>query len=656
MKGSFAGQRPGASCQCHRQPAPNPGQSILTLWILLCVYCNCAGWALSAAHQLNGAGYTAAFVPALAVLLWQRRRLFPAGALGRAWRKLRRRFGRPFPLAFLVLALLALLGGALYAPNNYDALAYRTPRVLHWLAEGRWHWIHTDFNRLNTRGCGIEWLTAPVIASARTDRFLFVINVISFALLPGRVFSLLTRLGVPARAAWRWMWLLPTGYGYLLQAGSLGNDLFGALLALAAVELALRARLTGAIEVLWLSIFAAALMTAAKAFNLLLGLPWLVAAGPALLLLRQRPIRSALVLALAGCASLLPSMLLNIHFCGDWSGQILEHSAFGGVPAFRLAVNAVLLLLNHFTPTVFPWANAWNHWVEGVIPASLAAPLDRYFEPTAAKLALGEMPMEESAGLGFGLSVLLLLTVCARLVGSPRLWRSGLGTPGSQPIRPRHYLLVPLAAWAATAVLMARSGLACPARYLLPSYVLLLAPVLAWTAQRDLFRQQWWRLAAAGAFFLAAVLVVINPARPLWPALSTLRVLGADRASGGLLKRTWTVYSVYGRRADGFAPARALLPAEANPLGLITFDDPETSLWRPFGSRRVLHICSGDGPEKTKERGIKYVLLNASLVKSHDEMALERWLSQNDAQAVRQLSLDLRAGRGPSDWVLARLR
>src|SRR5260370_26600698 len=151
----------------------------VALWILFCAYCNLAGWVLSALHQLNAMGYVAAFLPAAALLPWLRKRFFPARGhscpqlrasgkqgndsgprhplevaadrnvraplsrrAGHHWRKLKQRFARPFPLAFLALALLAILGGALHAPNNYDALAYLTPRVLHWLAGGRWHWGH----------------------------------------------------------------------------------------------------------------------------------------------------------------------------------------------------------------------------------------------------------------------------------------------------------------------------------------------------------------------------------------------------------------------------------------------------------------------------------------------------------------------------------
>ncbi len=76
-------------------------------------------------------------------------------------------------------------------------------------------------------------MAAPLIALARTDRFLFLLNFASFCLLPGLLFSTLRRLGVAASTAWAWRWMLPTGYGFLLQAGSIGNDLFGAIFVLA---------------------------------------------------------------------------------------------------------------------------------------------------------------------------------------------------------------------------------------------------------------------------------------------------------------------------------------------------------------------------------------------------------------------------------------
>src|SRR6266403_5417348 len=142
------------------------------VWILLCAFLSCAGWILSAVHQLNLLVYTVMFALAAAgVVLWGRGK--PSAPRGFNLHRLRRRFRRGFPLAFLIVAALAIFGGVIHPPVNYDALAYRLPRVLNWLADQRWNWIHTEFQRLNTRSCGIEWVSAPLIAFTRTDRLLF---------------------------------------------------------------------------------------------------------------------------------------------------------------------------------------------------------------------------------------------------------------------------------------------------------------------------------------------------------------------------------------------------------------------------------------------------------------------------------------------------
>ena len=60
----------------------------------------------------------------------------------------------------------------------------------------------------------------------RSDRGIFLLNFVPFLLLPGLLFSFWTRLGVRGRIGWHWMWLLPTGYSFLLQAGSAGSDIY----------------------------------------------------------------------------------------------------------------------------------------------------------------------------------------------------------------------------------------------------------------------------------------------------------------------------------------------------------------------------------------------------------------------------------------------
>ena len=653
-----------------------PGDA--AVWIILCAFLNCLGWLLSAFHQLNAAGYLVALAIAIGAP-WVIRKVQsgageavetakPMGVGGPHWpkapglmrgvdfscgnlHKLRRRSRRLFPLCFFLLAALAFLGGLLYAPNNYDALAYRTPRVLHWLAEGRWHWIHTDFGRLNVRSCGVEWVTAPLLALTHSDRGIFLISIVSFLMLPGRVFSVLTRLGVSGRVAWYWMWIFPTGYCFLLQAGSIGNDVFGATVSLLAIEFALRAAQSGRFSEAGLSVLAAALMTAAKAFNLLLLLPWGLAMLPCLRLLLRRPVATGALLVVATATSFIPTAILNLHYCRDWTGNAAEH--FNNYDShdklFHIVVNGLLLCLQNLTPPIFPWASGWNHLMNRTIPAPLAEKLQHYFETFAAQFRVGEMEIEERASIGVGVTVLFVIWTVHRLLS---LGRAGAGRGKGS----RADWLIPLGAGIATLVFMSRTGLACPGRYLGVFFLLLFAPFFAHVpASATIIRYRWFRHASLAVFVMGGLLLVVTPARPLWPAQTILRAFGAEHSSHALVRRAWTVYSVYGGRGDAFAQAKAILPPDANPLGVVTSDDPETSLWRPFGKRRIFHICNDDGPEKTREKDVRYGLVS-SVVLGNCNTSLNDWLAHHDAELLQKMHLELRASDGPKEWYLVRFR
>jgi len=627
-----------------------PRQSTFTpiaVWVIVCALLNATGWGLSALGWLSLSGYAVVLVLSGAVALWWWRRERPMFRSGfRA-----RRFRRAFPMAFAVVAALALAGGLLHAPNNYDALAYRTPRVLHWLAEGHWHWIHTDFHRLNTRGAGIEWVTTPLLLFTGTDRLFFLINAISFLLLPGLCYSVMTGLGVRQKVAWHWMWIFPTGYCYLLQAGSIGNDLFGATFTMVAVDYALRAARKRSVTAAWLAILAAGLMTASKGFNLLLLAPWGLALLPTTAILLKRPLPTLFVGVTALFISLLPTAILNSRYCGDWKGISAEPVNLAmGEPFLHLGVNGILIALHNLNPTINPIANTWNRWIGETVPSEWTAKLMTKFEDSGAKFKLGEMQMEETAGLGFGISLLLL----SILLGRNRInWpqRDGLSgilvSPG---------FLVPVGTCLVMIYFFTQSGLACPARYLAPSYIILLAPVLCLPRAGELLRRRWWRRLAMGGFALAALLIIVTPARPLWPAQSLLRLFHADTSDSSILKRAWAVYSVYGERADGFAPVRAALPADLKLLGLVTFDDPETSLWRPFISLRIRHVTRSDNANTLREKNIGTVLVSEFIVSNNEKSTMNQWLTKYDAEVISSFDLQLRATRGPTRWHLVRVR
>lgn len=614
-------------------------------WVFLCAVLSAAGWILSYFHALNRIGYSLVFALAVTAYAVYQKRLGAAVWPQCNGGRFRKRFSRFFPGAFLFVTLLAALGGVLHPPSNYDALAYRVPRILQWLSAEQWHWIHTGFGRLNTRATGHEWIGAPLVLFLKTDRWLFLINVASILLLPSLVFSLYTRLGVSARVAWRWMWLLPTAYSFVLQVGGIGNDLYGAVFALAAVDLALRARSSGRFLEAAASCLAVALLSNSKTSNLPLALPWLIAILPSFKLALRRPIATAAVAALALFCSFLPTAVMNHTHLKDWTGAKAE-----GLPLdsydWRITIpgNVLVLTAQNFAPPIFPIANKWNALAPRLMPPKFHAEMLKNFEPSGANLGLTELQNEEFSGFGFGLSC---LTVISLLAG----WRAGRGQIPSRP--GTHATLVCWAPWASLLVYMAKAGIGTAARIITPYYLLLMPLLLRGRGQRVICTKRWWNALAAGVFGLAAILIVVTPSRPLWPANTILSWLVNRHPENATLLRAQTVFSVYGKRADALAPLRAVLPPNEPVMGLVTFDDPETSLWRPFGSRRFEHVLVNDTREEILAKGIRCIAVNAEYASAQTDF--KAWLEKVGGHIEQTVAVRYRAARGPFDWHIVRL-
>ena len=119
--------------------------------------------------------------------------------------------------------------------------------------------------------------------------------------------------------------------------------------------------------------------------------------------------------------------------------------------------------------------------------------------------------------------------------------------------------------------------------------------------------------------------------------------------------RVKSVYAVYQNRNDAFAPVRAVLPPDLKILGLFTYDDPETSLWRPFGSVRIEHITPPDTLTDLQRRNIQYVLLNDEKLQNAFKISAETWRQQMHAQVGGKIKLNLRASVGPVEWIVFKL-
>lgn len=622
-----------------------------------------SGWLLSWAGLLNRAGYVLAVLVGAtgSVWLWKqnRRRGTSRPMMALSWA----RWKRFLPMSYAVLLLLVVVSACLYAPNSYDGLSYRIPRLLNWFSEGQWHWIQTADVRMNTRVAGTEWIWAPLIQFLRTDRWLFLPNLLAFVLLPGLTFATFTRMGVRPRVAWTWMWLVPTGYCFLLQAGGIANDSYAAVFSLGGVALALMARQTKSVSDALLAMIAGALLTSAKTSNLPLLLPIAVALWPSIRLMIRHFFPTAVAAALGVLISFLPTAILNHKHSGDWTGYTLENKGPerapvpAGVasgpeptkifkvknPLVGIAGNVANTSLQNLVPPVFPFASRWNANFHKLLPEEARAVITQNFESDFLKL--GEL-QTEFAGFGLGLTFLVLVAVLANLrnrsIGhSPRDW---------------WYTALRWSPFVSFFYLFTQCGVGSVARLVAPYYPLLLPLILAHPAQRQLLQTRPWRWSVGGVVALALTALILLPERPLWPAKTIINRLAESFPGQPLFDRARNVYTTYATRSDAFAPLRALLPPEVNVIGYIgNGDSPEASLWKPFGERRIVGILPQSAGEAIKRFRLEYIVANAAAVEWFFRKDVTDWCRENRCEASNQTVLTLKVARGPEVWHVLRL-
>jgi len=179
--------------------------------------------------------------------------------------------------------------------------------------------------------------------------------------------------------------------------------------------------------------------------------------------------------------------------------------------------NALLLVLNNFVPPFFPLAGWWNQHALSVLPHFLAAPMVANFEQGFQ--VLPELPTEDWAGFGFGLSLLLLISVPASfLMGRSTKLNS---EPG--PLIPtklcRWVLIAP---WFALLAYGMKSGMVTPQRLI--ARTIRCCCRCCWPARgnRKSFAAAGGGPMVGGVLFLALVVLIVSPDRPLWPAKTIL--------------------------------------------------------------------------------------------------------------------------------------
>jgi len=486
---------------------------------------------------------------------------------------------------------------------------------------------------------GFEWLAAPLLIVFKTDRLLFLINIISYALLPSLIYSVLVGLGIRRRVAWYWMWILPTAYCFVLQAGSIGNDMFAMVYFLASAAFALRAVRTSSWPDAALSILAAGLMTGAKASNLPLLLPLaFLMLGMAIILVRK-PWKSLVLLIVACGVSFMPIALINIRHTGDWTGDPSNSERMKiSNPIAGLVGNSLQLTIGALVPPVFPLAKAWSAASERLFEKEpLRSLRDQY---PRVGLSAGELATEEGAGLGLG----LLFLCCIGLVFSIGYrFQGGFSLPA---------MIFGLLCCISLAAFIAKLGSESAARLAAPYYAGIVIPLLALRSQGLLIAKRWWRLLSLACALSVLPAVLLNPARPLIPVHALIDFAERHNLLSSVISRARTVYSVYGSRSDSLAELRGHLPAGSKNIGFAgTSNESEYSFWKPLGGRRVTDLNPVDGKVPDLD-GVDVIVGSEWGINDRYHTKADVLAARFDGKILWQGSIATMAGREPMIWYI----
>lgn len=580
---------------------------------------NLSGWILSFFHGLNQTAYRGIGV----ILLFSSFFFLKNQPWLRFFKKSARRFRRPLPATFAATACLVLLGALIYPPSNYDALTYRIPRVMHWLAERGWFWISTANPRQNYSGVAQEWLLAPILALTHSDRLLFLPNFICFIFFPSISFGFLRGIGASGRMAGVWMWLFPFAPAFLLQAGGMANDLLGAFFFLC--SLSMLASRQGPFFFPTTSILSLGLATGVKASNLVLVLPWAV---KFLWEARRRhAIWRPMLLAapLAAMVSFAPVACLNFRHTGDWTGDPRnEYAMKSSHPVLTGVGNSVLVVASTFQQPIDFGCNSLLHKVARWIPEKVRLPFLQAYPRWS--LPHGEFAIEENASWGWPLLVLLL-------------WSA---FPLNRLFRGEAWELCVVAWLSATFMMSTLASEAIP-RLLSPLYPLLALPCCVHSGERPRF----FRAATCLAILLLLAPLFLSPSRPLVPWSQIGRMMAWLKINSAWPTRIAQVEQAYNQRAQGL---QALIPEDHKQrylqvLLISNGNDTEGPLWWPYGQRTVESRRPEDPPP--------WKAPDLILIRAREWPAWSsRWEIQG--QLIHQAPFALLAKTGQEDWFCMR--
>ena len=536
--------------------------------------------------------------------------------------------------AWIFVSVLILVGGLINPPTNYDGLTYRIPKILYWLQEKRWHWIESIDFRLNITGAGIEWMTTPLFLATYSDRAFFLLNFIPYLLLPGLFYVAARGLGVKNKSAYWWMWVWPMAFGIVQQAASIGNDMLAGALGLASLAYAAQALRSRPILCLTFSALAVCCMTAIKATALPLCLPialfWIWIGIKTIKPARLLQLGFA-VAPIALMASFVPMAVLCWLNTGRWNGNPNDQYGFEPKnPLAGLIGNSIEFSTSLIQPPVLPMSQKISEAIIGTVKNQ-----DWYiwtkknyacFNPSLSP----ELPSEESAGIGIG------ITIVAIYFAFMTYRRSRREKKASNLARYFTYAVL-----IAITAFMMKSGVGGTRRLMIPFTPLMLL-VVAYRnniTSQD-YRKKAWSILPA-LFVIPSLL--LNPNRPLLPLSEIAKISILPR---NICNRVVTIEKTYKIRPNAFVQLLDKIP----PGETIAYgggDHPLTGMFKPYTCKRKIVELTNSDIIRTD-----WVVATRDGIERRTKISMEEWLRRNKLRITYETNMVMRVGSNQETWYI----
>jgi len=353
----------------------------------------------------------------------------------------------------------------------------------------------------------------------------------------------------------------------------------------------------------------------------------------------------AITLIICAVVSYLPIALLNIHFTGDYSGDPDNKTQFKlSNPVSGVVGNGLILAKDNLVPPVLLHPIDWQPYLPSYLSARLRHDYPRL------DLRSSELQIEEGAGVGLG--VVLFAALCVGVGISARVL-----SPYLVATRNNRGFWVALAGLAALLAYMAKMGIPPASRIVAAYYPMTIACFLVLASlEGRMIHRRVFRWVGLLAMLSAIPLVILCPARPLFPVRMVSNVLARCHVAASLITRFDQVYDTYAARADVFNPLLLSVPAGEHVIGFLQIgDDPEADLWRPFGTRKVMDVTPVNSRAEVEAKGIHYVLISQEALVYLYHTSISTVASQWAGTIAVERQIVVKAKTGPQTWYVLKM-